>query len=474
MNYKGILFFLGINSLFVSFFCILNFFYSIYFDFILDINSYLICFLTSLVSGIIFVFIGHKSRKNISLGGQILFIILSFMYIPLLISIPYYFSIYDFNFINSYFESVSGFTATGFSTILDINSIDKPLLLWRSTSQWFGGLFFLVVTIGTFCSKQVKINPAYLVNSSSLGNNFYSNFYYNFIRVLLIYLVSTILIIFIYSLFDLRLLDSFNLAFTVISSGGFLPTETLSNIIKTDTQILILSLSLLIPIFNFYLIFNIFSNQFRFNSHKEDFHLGIMIIILTLLIYFLILPDTNILNVFLSIVSSVSTSGISINFTRDIAMSLFFILLTVIGGSLISTSSGFKYVRFYILLKISYNEIYKLVKPINIFNKNLFNHESKIEDDDSKIAFLVFIFFIISIFIISSILSFDYLTFEQSFKLSILTLTNTVSSSLYGLSNISFFDLNNISKISLIIFMTTGKIEIIAVLYLIRKYIFRE
>ena len=69
---------------------------------------------------------------------------------------------------------------------------------------------------------------------------------------------------------------------------------------------------------------------------------------------------------------------------------------------MISTSSGFKYIRFYILLKISYQEIYRIVKPKNIFNKNLFNTQSKISDDDSKIAFLVFILFIVSIFILSS------------------------------------------------------------------------
>ena len=121
-------------------------------------------------------------------------------------------------------------------------------------------------------------------------------------------------------------------------------------------------------------------------------------------------------------------------------MSLFLILLTVIGGSLISTSSGFKYVRFYILLKTSHHEIYRLVKPINIFDKNLFNTEIKIDDNDVKIAFLVFISFIILLFILSSILSLDIISFENSFKLSILTLTNTVTSSIYGLDNLFFFD----------------------------------
>ena len=151
-----------------------------------------------------------------------------------------------------------------------------------------------------------------------------------------------------------------------------------------------------------------------------------------------------------------------------------FLLLAIIGGSVISTSSGFKYTRVYILLKISYQEIYRFVKPINVIDKNLYNSEAKIDDQDVKIAFLVFISFIMSIFVLSSILTLDNLTFENSFKLSILTLTNTVSSALYGIDSLNFADLNNFTKISLIFFMILGKIEIIAVIYLIKRFIFRE
>jgi len=192
-----------------------------------------------------------------------------------------------------------------------------------------------------------------------------------------------------------------------------------------------------------------------------------------MLFYFFIIPNEGFSNVLFAITSSISTSGIT-TYSSNFDLSLFFILLTIVGGSLISTSSGFKYTRFYILLKISYQEIYRLVKPINIIDKNLFNTESKIDDQDVKMAFLVFISFIISLFILSSILTFDNLTFENSFKLSILTLTNTVSSALYGFDHLSFFDLNNITKISLVLFMILGKIEIIAVIYLIRRIIFRE
>ena len=126
------------------------------------------------------------------------------------------------------------------------------------------------------------------------------------------------------------------------------------------------------------------------------------------------------------------------------------------------------------LLKISYQEIIRIVKPINIIDKNLFNSEAKIDDQDVKIAFLVFISFIISIFVLSTLLAFDYLTFENSFKLSILTITNTVNSALYGLEGLNFIDLNNFTKISLIVFMILGRIEIIAVLYLVKRLFFKE
>ena len=473
MNYKSILFFLGIYSLFVSFFSILNILYSIYFDFILDLNSYLITLVVSLVVGSLFCYVGRHHSKNISLNAQIVFIVLSFIFIPLLISIPYFFSIYNIGLLNSYFESVSGFTTTGFSIIENIKDIDEPLLLWRSSSQWLGGLFFLIITIGTIGSKQIKIKPAYLISREASGINFYNNFNYNFIRISLIYFFSTIFIIFLYGLINVRLLDAFNLAFTTISSGGFLPTNNLSNIVSSNLQIFVLSITLLFPIFNFYLLFNIFTKQFTFKNHQEDIHLGVMIVILTLLFYFFIIPNEEFGSVFFAITSSISTSGIA-TYSSNFDVSLFFILLTIVGGSLISTSSGFKYIRFYILLKISYQEIYRLVKPINIFNKNLFNTETKLDDDDSKIAFLVFISFIIAIFILSSILTLDSLNFESAFKLSILTLTNTVTSSLYGLDNLNFFDLNNFTKMSLIIFMILGRIEIIAMLYFIMRFIFRE
>ena len=473
MNHKGILFFIGIFSFLVSIFSILNILYSIYFDVIIHLSSYFITFIISLLIGVIFCFIGFGHSKNITLIDQIIFIILSFILIPLLISIPYTLSVYNFGILDSYFEAVSGFTTTGFSIIRNINIIDDPLILWRSSSQWLGGLLFILAIIGTIGSKQIKIKPAYLISGGASGRNFYNNFNYNFIKITLIYLFSTILVIFLYKLVDVRLLDSFNLAFTTISSGGFIPTDNLTNVIRNNLQVFILSITLFFPIFNFFLLHDVLSKKISYKNHYEDFHLLFLIIIITFFLYFFVVPNENFFNTFLGIVSSIATSGITTS-PSNFDLSLFFLLLTVIGGSLISTSSGFKYTRFYMLFKISYQEIYRLVKPMNITDKNLYAAGSKIDDQDLKISFLVFISFIGSIFILSSILTLDNLNFENAFKLSMLTLTNTTASALYGLNNLIFYDLNNFTKISLIVFMILGKIEIITVIFLVKRFIFRE
>ena len=473
MNYKSILFFLGIFSLLISFFSFLNIIYSIYFNFSLDLNSYVVTLIISLFLGSIFSFIGRKHHKDISLNTQLGFIVISFIYVPLLISLPYFLSIYNLSFLNSYFESVSGITGTGFSIFENIKNIDEPLLLWRSSSQWLGGLLFLVSVIGTIGSRQIKIKPIHLVYGGTLGRNFYNDFNYNFIKILLIYFFSTILIIFLYKLVNIRFFDGLNLAFTTISSGGFLSKNFLSEIVKNDIQIFILSITLLFPVLNFYLLFNIATNNFTLKNHQEDQHLIILILLVILFLYFFIIPDEGLTNTLLAVTSSISTSGISIH-TQNYDFSLFFILLTIIGGSLISTSSGFKYVRIYILLKTSYQEMYKLVKPLNVTDNNLFNTDVKIDDADTKVAFLIFISFIISVFLLSSILSFENLDFDSYFTLALLTLTNTTNSTLFGTENLNFFYFNNISKISLIIFMILGKIEVIAILFLLKKVIFKE
>ena len=141
---------------------------------------------------------------------------------------------------------------------------------------------------------------------------------------------------------------------------------------------------------------------------------------------------------------------------------------------MIYNSSGIKFIRIYILIKTAAAEIIRLVRPNNVFNNSIFYSEKKISNQTINLSFLVFISFFISIFILSSILVLDNINFENSFRLSILTLTNTTNSSLYEVGNINFSNLLNSTKLFLIIFMIIGKIELISILILFKKLLIKE
>ena len=107
-------------------------------------------------------------------------------------------------------------------------------------------------------------------------------------------------------------------------------------------------------------------------------------------------------------------------------------------------------------------------------NKTIFNSDKKISDDNVKISFLIFISFFLSLFILSSLLVIDNIGFEKSFKLSILTLTNTVNSEMFNMQNLNFSNLLTSSKISLILFMIIGKIELISIFLIFKKIFFKD
>ena len=286
----------------------------------------------------------------------------------------------------------------------------------------------------------------------------------------MVYSLLTLLILIILSIGNVRLFNSLNLSMTIISNGGFLPTNNLDQIFLKDNRY-ILAITLLIPTINIFFLFNLFNKRRIINDHQEDLFLLAFILILSLAMFYS-LKNVEISEIFINIISSISNSGIS--FTKSSSGTIIFIFLCAMGGSLISNSSGIKFIRIYILIKSAAAEIIRLVRPNNVFNNSIFYSEKKIDNQIINLSFLIFISFFVSIFILSSILVLDNINFESSFKLSILTLTNTTNSSLYGMSDINFVNLLNSTKLFLIIFMIIGKIELISILILFKKLLFKE
>jgi len=469
MNYKAIIFYLGLFIFPLSGLAFLNILYSTYFDYFLSIESYTITFFLTLLAGSFFCFYGKNALKKVSFYDQLLLIILVYFTSSIFISLPYYLSNYQITFVDAIFESFSGLTTTGFTIFENIKYLDPTLILWRSSSQWIGGLYFFIFLIIIFSNNQYNYRLNHLVYTGNMGSFSKSNTKNILLQIFLVYSLLTLLIFVILNLGGVRLFNSFNLSMTIIANGGFLPTNSLNQIFLSHKYIL--AIALLIPTINIFFLFNLFNKKKIIYNHQEDIFLLAFILALTLIMFYS-LNNVAISEVFINIISSISNSGIS--FTSSTNGAIVFIFLCALGGSLISNSSGIKFIRVYILVKTAAAEVIKLVRPNNVFNNTIFYSEKKIDNQIINLSFLVFISFFISIFILSSILVLDDINFENSFKLSVLTLTNTTNSSLYGVSNINFTNLLSSTKLFLIIFMIIGKIELISILILFKKILFKE
>ena len=470
MNLKSISFYLSLFIFPVSILSFVNILYSSYFDYFLSIESYLTTLVASLLSASGLYFFGKNVDRKISFIDQLILVIFIYLIVGILASLPFYMSNSQVTFINAFFESISGLTGTGFSTFKTVKYLDPTLILWRSSFQWLGGLYFLIFLILIFSNKTFNYKMTNLTFISESNFNSAESVKGNILKILIFYCILSFAILILLSFSDIRLFNSLNLTMTLVSAGGFLPTDNLNDIISTKLQKIILVFSLVLSLLNFFFLFNLFNRKTFIKNHREDIYLLSMLIIFVLIIYF---NNFDGFNIIISVASSLANSGITLIEDNN-NLSLFFLFLTIIGGSLISNTSGIKFSRFYILLKITSAEILKLISPNSIINKTIFNSENKITDEKVKISFLIFISFFLSLFILSSCLVFDEIGFESSFKLAILALTNTVNSEIYGLENFTFANLLISSKISLIIFMIIGKIELISIFLIFKKFFFKD
>ena len=469
MNYFKLIYlslFCGIISI-LSFF---NIIYSYYFNLYLNLNTYIYTFFVSIFLMLLFYYIKNNNEKKTTIYEKIVTILFGYFLLPLIISIPFYFSIYNLTFVNSYFEAISGFTSTGFTIFENIKHIDQSLILWRSSSQWIGGLYFLfsiILLIDIFDNsfKKSLTNFISFNKAETLKQSF---------KIFSLYSIITFLIFVILNLLNIRAFNSLNLAMTIISSGGFLPTNSLSNILLNNTQIIVFSLLMLTSFFSIFLSYNlIFIKNRNFNFFNEDLHLVLYFLFLLSIFFVFFNFDNSFINLFLSLTSSVSNIGISLN-KDSTNLSFVFLIIVIIGGSFFSTSSGIRFLKIYSLFKYSINEILSYSRPKNIYiNKHLFSKEF-FEQNEIYKYFLSVIIFIISLMFLSGLLTISGIDFESSFKLSILTLMNTVNSSMYGLNDFNFHDLQFFTKYYLILFMIIGRVELLTLLIICKKFLFKN
>ena len=109
MNFKSISFYLSLFCFPISFLAFINILYASYFDYFLSFDTYFAALIISLFTGGGLWYYGKNASKNIDFIEQLVLIISAYFLTSILIAIPFYLSNYQVTFLNSIFESVSGF-----------------------------------------------------------------------------------------------------------------------------------------------------------------------------------------------------------------------------------------------------------------------------------------------------------------------------------------------------------------------------
>ena len=269
----------------------------------------------------------------------------------------------EFSLINAWFESVSGYTATGATILNNIEYLPQGLLFYRTSSNWLGGvgvvMFALVILPSLGTSKMSLSN----VELSSLAKDNYRYRTQIIIRILLIvYVGLTIATTLALKFAGLRWFDALNHAMSACATAGF-STKNASIAFYDNVAVeFILAGAMLISSLHFGLIYATFirkgNNVFRSEVVKTYF---IIIVVATLLVATSIFGANVYTSIwealrhsFFQVVSLITTTGFA---TADTNLWTPFAIIVLIFVSIVcacagSTSGGMKVDRLLIFCKI--------------------------------------------------------------------------------------------------------------------------
>jgi len=104
---------------------------------------FIVSFSITLISGLLLM--RFKGREDWQQKEALAIVALSWLAAAIYGAIPFLFE--QISFIDAVFETMSGFTSTGSSIFVDIESHSRSLLFWRSFTAWLGGMGIIVLFI---------------------------------------------------------------------------------------------------------------------------------------------------------------------------------------------------------------------------------------------------------------------------------------------------------------------------------------
>ena len=220
MNYRMIKYTLGVLLLFEAGFFLLPAMTAIIYSEWVTLLWIVVSAAVTLAVGLLSAWRKPENDKLYAKDGFVI-VALSWVTMSLFGALPFTLSGAIPNYLDAVFETVSGFTTTGASVITDLDAIPRSLLMWRSFTNWVGGMGVLVFIMAVLPLSGAR--NMHIMRAESPGpdvSKLVPRVKKTAIILYSIYLALT-LILFLLLLPDMGAFDAINHAFATAGTGGF-------------------------------------------------------------------------------------------------------------------------------------------------------------------------------------------------------------------------------------------------------------
>jgi len=487
INLKIITYFLGflliINGGFMLLCALLSFFYS---DGIT--SSLLMSGLIVFFTGLVMLFLNKNHDKQINKREGYLVVVLGWLFMILSGTVPYILTGTIEGFSNIFFETTSGYTATGSTIINNVEILPEGILFWRSITHWLGGMGMIVFAIAIL--PLLGIGGMQLFSAESPGpstDKLHPRITDTAKRLWLIYVSYTLIETVCLKLAGMSFFDALNHSMSNIASGGFSTKNASLGHWNSNPLIqYIVIFFMFVAGTNFILSYFGFKLNFRKIFNDEEFKVySLLIIVFTVSVAIILYFSTEFLIVnedqfsrveaifrhsLFQVVSIITTTGfVTADYTAwsPLLLLLFFGMM-FLGGSAGSTSGGFKIMRHLLIIRNGILQFKKILHPHAILP--LRYNKTSVSSEISHNILGFFIVYMLSFMIGTIVFAFLGLDFESALGVSASSLGNVGPSiGMFGPTN-TFYELPLLAKWWSSFLMLLGRLELFTVLIIFTPY----
>ncbi len=422
--------------------------------------------------------LNRNTKRELKRHDGYLVVSLGWIIISFFGSLPFMLSGAIPDITNAYFETISGFTTTGSSILTDIESLPKGILLWRSMTQWIGGMGIIVLAIAILPILGIGGMQLFVAEAPGISpDKLKPRIKDTAKRLWIIYVGLTGLETILLMTGGMSFYEAINHSLTTMATGGFSPRN--ASIAAYDSAYIqyIIIVFMTLAGTSFTLIYFMLKRNFRkvFNNEEFVVYISFLLIATFLITGFVHAAseqsfEQSFRESLFQVVSIVTTTGfVSEDYTIwSPLITMAFLALMFIGGSAGSTAGGIKIVRHVILFKNSFLEMKRQLHPAAVIPVRLNNKAISQEVTFNVLAFIIIYFLIFALG--SIIMAWVGMDFEGSLG-AVATCLGNIGPGIGTVGPVSNFShVPAIGKWVLSFLMLLGRLELFTVLILLTPY----